>query len=125
MGDLPLAYCGIDCNKCPVFISTTTDDKNAIIDFAKKVYDRYGGDFDKHKRMRCLGCAVGSKIKPEYCDICEVRNCAVSKKYSTCAECDRYDYCMILKKQFENALQPTKENLDIIRNKQQLLNKSL
>jgi hypothetical protein len=45
----------------------------------------------------CDGCReVG--IKNMRCELCEIRNCAVSKNFQTCAECDIMESCVMVRK---------------------------
>ena len=115
MNNIPIAYCGIDCNKCPVYLYATKGDTNAILNFARKLVDSFGGDIEEYKTYKCLGCVPDVNVKAPHPTVCNIRKCAREKKYNTCAECNAYENCSLLQDHFKIALQPSKVNLDKLR----------
>ena len=109
------AYCGIDCDNCPIFIATIRKDFNPLQKFASEAVVRYGGTKEFYLRQRCYGCLQNTHVKTDYCSQCSVRNCAVDKKVKNCAYCNDFEACEILKVQNESALQPSRTNLLKIR----------
>ncbi|MCK9558139.1 MAG: DUF3795 domain-containing protein [Candidatus Cloacimonetes bacterium] len=85
---IPLSPCGIDCQICDAFKATNTNDQ----DLFKKLQDNYKQQFNKDiaiEDLACDGCSsVGIHIS--FCAVCEIRVCAISKGYATCAECSDF-----------------------------------
>lgn len=87
--DNMIAYCGIDCAKCPAFIAQKTNDNELRKKTAAEWSKAFGHEM-KPVDINCVGCNVaGPHIV--YCDqMCEIRKCAVGKKVTTCAACSDY-----------------------------------
>ena len=118
MSKLKLGSCGIDCNKCPIYIGTATGDQEVLDEYAAKSVEAFGVDFETYRNSRCLGChQEETNVYLPHCGVCNIRKCAVGNGYETCAECDEYTSCEMLQGVFDNALQPAKENLDLLRKK--------
>lgn len=88
-----IAYCGLDCVKCPAYIATQADDRAAL----EKVAAEWRKAFDPHitaDSIICDGCLVvdGGRIAG-YCSVCEIRACARGRKLDTCAPCAEYESC--------------------------------
>lgn len=100
-----IAYCGMVCSDCEVYIATINNDQNLRMELAK----RYTTDehVAKPEDFYCEGCF---KIKGEGC---EVRQCASKKQHDNCAVCDSYS-CDLLNKHFDNSPE-SKAVLDGIR----------
>ncbi|MEJ2568087.1 MAG: DUF3795 domain-containing protein [candidate division WOR-3 bacterium] len=111
MDDL-VGFCGLKCNKCPAFIATKNDDDNERERIAKEWSKEYKHDF-KAEDINCEGCTSIEKRHVGYCDICEVRECAIKKRVENCAYCKDYA-CKTLKNFFHMAPQ-ARNNLEEIR----------
>jgi hypothetical protein len=80
-----LAPCGIDCSQCDAYKATQTGDA----DLKQKLAADYLKNFGKEiapTDLDCDGCpSQGRHIG--FCSVCEIRSCAFSRDFSTCAEC--------------------------------------
>jgi hypothetical protein len=66
------------------------------------------------KDINCRGCHSQSACFVG-CAVCPIRKCCSEKSFGTCADCDKYDGCDMLKGFFSFGHQKAKENLDKIR----------
>lgn len=83
-----LGYCGIDCAACPALIATRTNDAELRAKTAVEWSKSYGHEF-KPEQINCTGCtSAGAHLG--YCDICEIRRCAGTRKVENCAFCSDY-----------------------------------
>ena len=118
MGELKLAYCGLNCIECPVFIATVNDDNELRRKTAKewgKLYSEYIGKKELLlEDMNCQGCQSDGDIRFIGCKNCPIRKCCKGKNLITCADCDEYETCEMINGFFTSAPQ-AKENLDKIR----------
>ncbi len=87
--DNMIAYCGIDCAKCPAYVAKKTNDNELRQKTAVEWSKMFGAEF-KAEQINCDGCSIaGQHIV--YCDqMCEIRKCAREKQVSTCAVCGDY-----------------------------------
>ena len=112
-----LAYCGLTCDVCPIFLATRETDKEKqekmrvqIADFVSKHY----GTITKPEDITdCDGCKANTGRLYSGCIGCKISKCAQDKGCLTCAHCTEYP-CDKLEKFFVN--DPTaKNNLDNVR----------
>jgi hypothetical protein len=96
-----IAFCGIDCAQCKGYIATKKADAGMKKALAAEWSKQYGHPFDPEK-INCLGCAPGDGPHLGYCEICDIRKCAVQKKVKNCAHCAEYK-CEPLKKFHANS----------------------
>lgn len=93
-----IAFCGVICTECPVYIATQKDDNEE----RKRVAQNWSSD-DKPRKpedINCDGCLVVGKRLYPFCTACEVRACGLEKKVENCAHCDEYP-CEKLNKHWE------------------------
>ena len=87
-----IAYCGLDCSKCEARLATVNNDD----DLRKKVselWSRLNGGEITPEMINCEGCRIDGK-KTVFCDsLCEIRRCALGKKYETCGDCANLEAC--------------------------------
>lgn len=87
-----IAYCGLDCSKCEARLATVNNDD----DLRKKVselWSRLNGVEITPEMINCEGCRIDGK-KTVFCDsLCEIRRCALGKKYETCGDCAKLEAC--------------------------------
>ncbi len=116
MSESELAYCGLDCAECPVFIATVNDDNGLRQKTAEewgKLYSEYiGKNGLSVQDMNCRGCR--SDIQFIGCTNCPIRQCCHGKSLATCAGCEEYEICEMLNGFFTSAPQ-AKERLDRVR----------
>lgn len=110
-----IAYCGLDCETCEARIATINDD-NELREKVSKLWSKLNNADISSEMINCTGCRIEG-VKTPFCDsICPIRQCALERKYETCADCSELEKCekvgMIFKNN-ENALQ----NLKNMKNK--------
>jgi hypothetical protein len=112
--DTMVAYCGIECSKCPAFIAKKENNE----ELRKKTAEEWSKQFN-HKftpeSVNCDGCLSTDGQLIEYCAVCELRKCGIEKKVENCAYCDDY-ICERLDKWFRN-VPDAKKTLEEIRKK--------
>lgn len=81
--DLKIAYCGLYCGACKIFMATSDNDLNDIA-IQTKIPEEY---------LACNGCR-SDKINL-CCMNCGIRRCCVSKKVNSCNECEEFP-CSVL-----------------------------
>jgi hypothetical protein len=113
MADM-IAFCGLDCAQCKGYIATKKADPGMKKALAAEWSRQYGHPFDPEK-INCLGCTPADGPHLGYCEICEIRKCAVQKKVTTCASCAGYR-CEPLT-QFHGKAKGAKARLDRLRKK--------
>lgn len=97
-----IAPCGLDCMKCDARIATVNND-NALREKTAKLWCEWNNtDEIKPEHINCLGC-LGEGLKTYYCtDLCEIRKCAITKGFTTCAECTEKRTCPTLARMVNN-----------------------
>lgn len=84
-----IGFCGITCSECPAFIATQKNDDALRVETAKKWSEMYNSDI-KTADINCSGCLAESGLLFNYCNVCEIRKCALEKKVTSCAACPEY-----------------------------------
>ncbi|MEW5953852.1 MAG: DUF3795 domain-containing protein [Bacillota bacterium] len=107
-----IAYCGLNCEKCPAFIATVNNDDQLRAQVAREWAREYNAPI-LPGHINCTGCVAGG-VKTYYCEqLCEIRKCAREKELSTCADCGDYN-CSKLDEVFKHA-PAARQNLDRLR----------
>ncbi len=89
-----IGYCGLDCDRCEAFIATQKNDDALRVKVAAEWAKSYNAPI-KPEHINCTGCK-SEGVKTYYCEqLCEIRKCAMSKSFSTCADCSDYS-CALL-----------------------------
>jgi len=81
-----IGYCGDDCELCPRYIATQSNDVEKLKEAA--VLWKKAGLHDQivpPEKMICNGCAA-----LEQCHYNDIRECAKDKKISNCGKCNDY-----------------------------------
>ena len=118
MAHQDLAYCGLDCAQCPVFLATTADDAELRRTTAREWSERYAqvlGQALAPDDMQCRGCRRGGDEVFVGCRACPIKACCAPKGYATCAECEAYESCGMLSGFFEYGHEQAKRRLDELR----------
>lgn len=92
-----LSCCGDDCDACPRYLATQTNNNSALEGLAHLWYELgWRDEIVSADAMRCEGCATVS--------VCSlgVRDCTRSKRLETCGQCPEYP-CDIMKLMFERS----------------------
>lgn len=80
-----MAYCGLDCSDCAVYVATKTGDDSLRQAFAAHESARWKIQIEP-ARLNCHGCK-DLQPKSGFCATCEVRQCAMERKVEDCATC--------------------------------------
>jgi len=110
--DKMIAFCGLICTECPAFIATQKDDDRE----RKKVAELWSKEFNEDIKpgdINCDGCLSEDGRVFGYCNVCEIRSCALERSVKNCAYCDDYA-CERLVKFFDMASE-AKNILDEVR----------
>lgn len=113
-----VAYCGLDCNGCPIRWATLEPNlgmqrkmREAIVRLGR---EHYGMEMEHEDITDCDGCRAEIGKRFSGCRNCAIRECAKGKRISSCAACGEYP-CRRLEKFFVS--DPTaKMHLEFIRN---------
>jgi len=88
-----IAYCGLTCDTCPVYLATLEEDKNLQLtrraSIAQLCSETYGMEMKPEDITDCDGC-VSNKRLFSGCMKCEIRTCANQRSLLNCAYCDDY-----------------------------------
>lgn len=106
---MDLAYCGLNCGECPIYLATVSNNDEGQIRLARE-YSTDTCHFSKDD-MLCWGCHSNTQSE-KMCGDCAIRNCGVKKSCSICAKCNEFP-CSILEEYLG-------ENSDSINNLKQL-----
>jgi hypothetical protein len=101
--DRMIAYCGLDCSGCPIYLATLeTDGKKrrelrlSVVRLCRGVY---GMDLTIEDVTDCDGCRQNARLfRP--CWKCEIRRCAEGRELQSCAFCPDYA-CELLEEHLE------------------------
>ena len=89
-----IAYCGLNCLKCPVYLATREKDeekkKKMRIDIIGECKKRYGIELKLDKVTDCDGCLIEGGRLFSGSKKCEIRNCARKRRVENCAHCHDY-----------------------------------
>jgi hypothetical protein len=107
-----LAYCGLKCNDCEAFLATLEDNEEKRQEIAA-IWSKECKKNIKPEDIYCHGCTSKGEILFSYCNICEIRKCAVERKVINCAACPEY-VCENLER-FFSMVPEAKINLDKLR----------
>jgi hypothetical protein len=101
--DTMIAYCGLDCDTCPIHFATLEQDEHKQqtmrAEIAQICTEQYGMNLQAQDITDCDGCRTGVRLFSG-CASCVLRKCAMGKKLESCAFCDEYT-CENLQKHFE------------------------
>ena len=89
-----LAYCGLICKTCPIYVATREGNKEEQIkqrtEIAKLCREQYGMNYELADITDCDGCHAESGRIFSGCIHCAIRACAKQKAVETCASCSEY-----------------------------------
>ena len=87
-----IAYCGLNCGTCDARAATIRDD-NGLREKTARLWSELNGAEITPEMINCTGCRTEG-VKTPYCEaMCPIRQCARSRKISTCGECPEMDTC--------------------------------
>jgi hypothetical protein len=83
-----IAYCGLDCSRCPTFLATQNDDDAARAETAALYAEQFGLVFQPED-INCDGCRALAGKQIGYCRVCEIRQCCLKKGLEHCVICEQ------------------------------------
>lgn len=109
----PIAYCGLNCEKCDVYQATVHNDEALRVKTAA-LWSKMNNTEIKPEMLHCLGCREEG-MKTYFCEcICAIRRCAREKSVSTCAGCGEMATCKTVGALLENSKE-ARENLESLK----------
>jgi len=85
------SYCGLYCGACDTLLANERDEVNKLAIKWKR----------KLKELICHGCKSASHAI--FCQKCNIRKCAVSKKVDFCYQCKDYPCKLIIHFRYDNS----------------------
>ncbi|KPL23830.1 MAG: hypothetical protein AMJ75_05245 [Phycisphaerae bacterium SM1_79] len=115
--DEKMAYCGLTCHTCPIYLATREKDEEKKykmrVEIAEQVKKRYGQECKPEDVTDCDGCKTEGGRLLSGSKKCQIRKCASQKGVENCAHCDKYA-CEKLEKFFTTDPEARKR-LDVIK----------
>ena len=91
--DGQIAYCGLLCEGCAIYLATREEDDGKRhemrVDVAQQIKKLYGQECTAEDVTDCDGCKSGARLFSG-CERCEIRKCARQKGFENCAHCSEY-----------------------------------
>jgi hypothetical protein len=101
MKEHELAYCGLLCSGCPIYVATreANRDKQQKMraDIARLCKEHFDWNIRPEEVTDCDGCKSDTGRLFFACAKCEIRSCARLKKLASCAYCSNYACEKLLK----------------------------
>jgi hypothetical protein len=91
-----IACCGLNCAACDARTATITNNNELRAKVAEKWRVQYNAPGILPEMINCTGC-MEAGVKFSHCKECEIRNCAISNNFRTCAECGKLENCQTVK----------------------------
>lgn len=95
-----IAYCGLECNSCPIHLATIETDKYHQHSLRESIAEECSSLY--HMNMRpedvsdCDGCLSNTGRLFSGCNHCKIRKCAMQQNILNCAWCSNFA-CSILR----------------------------
>lgn len=114
-----IAYCGLVCHTCPIYLATRLKNKAEQARFRAEIAllykKQYGLNYSADDITDCDGCLTGGERLFAACRNCAIRRCAQERKLESCARCPEYA-CDKLEAHF--SMDPcARTRLDVIRDR--------
>ena len=88
------AYCGLDCDSCPIHLATLETDPAAKIQMRVQIAEELSRIYGTKPRpdfiTDCDGCKEPDGRLFHGCLNCKIRNCAIMKNMINCAYCREF-----------------------------------
>ena len=114
--DEMVAFCGLNCRTCPIYLASNETDEAKKNDLKTSVMyeckEYYGIDYSIQDINDCDGCRSLTGRIFSGCSKCPVRECAIERGIENCVFCEEYT-CKKLNELFKVAPE-AKKCLDII-----------
>jgi hypothetical protein len=111
-----IAYCGLDCSRCPTYRATQNDDDIARAKTAALYAEKFGLVFQPEE-INCDGCRTSAGRQLGYCRVCEIRGCCLAKGLEHCVVCDQQPCDKLIK--FHEFSPEAKASFEALKTRQQ------
>ena len=89
-----IAYCGLTCQTCPIYLATRVESQEEQgkmrSEIAQLCREQYGMAYESEDIIDCDGCRTDEGRLFSACKDCTIRNCARQKGVESCAYCEEY-----------------------------------
>ena len=92
------SYCGINCEKCKVYVATIKNDDSLKQEIADEWSDLYKRSFNKED-MICYGCKSDTLFC--LCSLCDIPGCNKKHNIENCEDCTEFSGCERIKRFFD------------------------
>ena len=106
-----ISRCGLVCSECPSYLAKKNNDEALRIKTAEEWSRAYSAAL-KPADIGCDGCTADQGKLFQYCGMCGIRLCAVSRNLASCGLCEDYA-CDKLDAVFKH-MPKAKETLDAV-----------
>lgn len=112
--DKMIAYCGLDCARCPAYLATQANDMEALERVVVKWRVELNMPELTAQSIICDGCPApdGGRLAA-YCSTCKIRPCAIERALPHCAACP--DYSCAKLEEFLTSAPYARETLEQLR----------
>lgn len=87
-----IAYCGLNCEKCDAYLATVHND-SGLREKTAQLWSELNGVPITADMINCTGCRMDG-LKTPFCEsLCQIRQCAMAKRFETCADCADLNTC--------------------------------
>ena len=87
-----IAFCGLDCERCDAYVAMQNDDQ-ALREKTAKLWAELNNVPILPEHICCDGCRTDGR-KTFFCQtLCQIRQCALQRGVTTCADCPEMDGC--------------------------------
>ncbi len=86
--DRMIAYCGLECSKCPAYLATQADDDKLRADCAR-LWSEWAKITINPEQINCDGCKAEGRLF-FFCNACSIKKCAVNRGIELCGTCTDY-----------------------------------
>jgi hypothetical protein len=83
-----IAYCGLKCHECDVYIATKANDREKIEKLSKEYSS--GRQFYAPEDIWCDGCTEKNGKIFSWCKECLIRNCGSERGVPNCIYCEDF-----------------------------------
>lgn len=90
-----ISCCGLNCATCDARIATIADEDDLRAQTAEKWKVQHNATGITPEMINCTGCREEG-VKFAHCQQCEIRKCADTKSFKTCAECAELETCAVV-----------------------------
>jgi hypothetical protein len=83
-----IGFCGLYCGCCTMYRAYHDNNPKLLKEAPKNFRQRFDLENATVDSIACDGCRSSKPL--DYCEACEIRNCAQQKRLKWCFECDEF-----------------------------------